>query len=241
MAHMPPDLIRHALTLAGMRVLVVEDDLRLADLLRRALSREGYAVDIATTGENALWSGLENDYDAVILDVMIPAPDGFTVVRRLREQNRWMPVLLLTARDAVNDRVAGLDAGADDYLTKPFAVSELTARLRAITRRTPQERPVVLEVGDLRLDPGTHQVRRGTIDVRLTPKEFALLHELMRHQGEPLSRTHLIEHVWDFAYDGTSNVVDVYIRYLRAKVDRPFGRHSIDTVRGAGYCISDDR
>ncbi len=223
-----------------MRVLVVEDDLRLADLLRRALSREGYAVDVATTGPEALWSGLENDYDAVVLDVMIPAPDGFTVVRRLREEDRWMPVLLLTARDAVTDRVAGLDAGADDYLTKPFAVVELTARLRAITRRGPQERPVVLQVGDLTLDPVTHRVHRGWREVRLSPKEFALLQELMRHPDEPLSRTHLIEHVWDFAYDGTSNVVDVYVRYLRDKVDRPYGRHSIRTVRGAGYCVTDD-
>jgi two-component system OmpR family response regulator len=227
-------------TLDRMRVLVVEDDRPLADILRRALSGEGYAVDIATTGVDAIWRGLENDYDAVVLDVMIPPPDGFDVVRRLRAEQRWMPVLLLTARDAVTDRVAGLDVGADDYLTKPFSMLELLARLRAITRRGPHERPAVLTVGDLSLDLARHQVHRGSVPVRLSPKEFSLLHELMRHPGEPLSRTHLIEHVWDFAYDGTSNVVDVYIRYLRDKIDRPFGRQSVRTVRGAGYCVTDD-
>lgn len=228
------------LSLVDMRVLVVEDDRPLADIVRRALTREGYAIDLAATGEEALWSGLENEYDALVLDVMIPEPDGIEVVRRLRAQAKWVPVLLLTARDAVNDRVAGLDAGADDYLTKPFSMLELSARLRAVTRRGPQERPVVLQVGDLSLDPTTHRVHRGTVPVSLSPKEFALLHELMRHPDEALSRTHLLEHVWDFAYDGTSNIVDVYVRYLRDKVDRPFARSSVVTVRGAGYCITAD-
>jgi two-component system OmpR family response regulator len=216
-------------------VLVVEDDPGMSALLVRGLHREGYAVDAASTGEDALWSVLENDYDAVVLDAMIPSPDGFEVCRRMRAEGRWSPVLMLTARDAVPDRIRGLDAGADDYLTKPFALGELFARLRALTRRDPLERPVVLQVGDLTLDPVSRVVRRGEVGVELSPKEFALLQELMRRPGEVLSRTYLIDHVWDFAYDGGSNIVDVYIRYLRAKVDRPFERNSIRTVRGAGY------
>ncbi len=221
--------------LAGMRLLVVEDDPRMAALLVRGLRREGYAVDSADNGEDALWSVRENDYDTVVLDAMIPPPDGLEVCRRMRADGRWAPVLLLTARDAVPDRIRGLDAGADDYLTKPFALSELFARVRALTRRDPLERPVVLQVDDLTLDPVSRQVRRSDVDIALSPKEFALLQELMRRPGEVLSRTYLIEHVWDFAYDGGSNVVDVYIRYLRDKVDRPFGRETIRTVRGAGY------
>ncbi|TMR07684.1 response regulator transcription factor [Nonomuraea turkmeniaca] len=218
-----------------MRVLVVEDDPGMSRMLVRGLRREGYAVDAAGNGEDALWSVTENDYDAVVLDAMIPAPDGFEVCRRMRAAGRWAPVLMLTARNAVTDRVRGLDSGADDYLTKPFALSELFARLRALTRRDPHERPAVLQVGDLSLDPVSHVVRRGESAITLSPKEFALLQEFMRRPGEVLSRTHLIEHVWDFAYDGGSNVVDVYVRYLRDKVDRPFGRDNIQTVRGAGY------
>lgn len=213
----------------------MEDDPGMSRMLIRGLRREGYAVDAAGNGEDALWSVTENDYDAVVLDAMIPAPDGFEVCRRMRAAGRWAPVLMLTARNAVTDRVRGLDSGADDYLTKPFALSELYARLRALTRRDPHERPAVLEVGDLTLDPVSHVVRRGESAIMLSPKEFALLHEFMRRPGEVLSRTHLIEHVWDFAYDGGSNVVDVYVRYLRDKVDRPFGRDNIQTVRGAGY------
>ncbi|MEV0388439.1 response regulator transcription factor [Nonomuraea sp. NPDC050643] len=218
-----------------MRVLVVEDDPGMTRMLVRGLRREGYAVDAAATGDDALWHALEHDYDAVVLDAMIPPPDGFEVCRRMRAAGRWAPVLMLTARDAVTDRVRGLDVGADDYLTKPFALAELFARLRALTRRDPHERPAVLRVGDLTLDPVGHVVRRGESEVTLSPKEFALLQELMRRPGEVLSRTHLIDHVWDFAYDGGSNVVDVYVRYLRDKVDRPFGRETIRTVRGAGY------
>jgi two-component system OmpR family response regulator len=218
-----------------MRVLVVEDEVKMAGLLLRALEEEGYAVDVAAHGEDAVWFGTENDYDAIVLDLMLPDADGFDVCRRLREAGRWSPVLMLTARDAVADRVAGLDAGADDYLTKPFSLAELLARLRALIRRGAVERPAALRVGDLVLDPTTRSVRRGAAEIDLTTKEFALLEYLMRHAGEVLGRTRLIEHVWDFAYDGDSNVVDVYVRYLRNKVDRPFGRASIETIRGAGY------
>jgi two-component system OmpR family response regulator len=222
-------------TLTVMRLLVVEDDPGMAGLLTRSLQREGYAVDTAANGADALWSATENEYDGVVLDAMIPAPDGFEVCRQLRADGRWAPVLMLTARDGVPDRVRGLDAGADDYLVKPFALAELLARVRSLTRRGPLERPAVLEVGDLTLDPASRVVQRGKVEVELSPKEFALLHELMRRPGEALSRTHLIDHVWDFAYDGGSNVVEVYIRYLREKLDRPFGRETIRTVRGAGY------
>lgn len=218
-----------------MHVLVVEDDLKMASLLRRALEREGYAVDVAGSGEEALWAAEELALDAVVLDVMIPAPDGLEVCRRLRRAGRWMPVLLLTARDAVADRVAGLDAGADDYLVKPFALEELFARLRALLRREAPERPTVLQVGDLRLDPASKVVTRGEVEVDLSAKELALLQLFMRHPDEVLDRSYILDHVWDFAYDGTSNVVDVYVRYLREKIDRPFGRSSLETVRGHGY------
>ncbi|GAA4629645.1 two-component system response regulator TcrA [Actinoallomurus vinaceus] len=206
-------------------------------MLVRALRRAGYSVDAVAYGEDAMWSVLEIDYDVVVLDAMIPAPDGFEVCRRMRERGRWMPVLILTARDAVRDRVRGLDAGADDYLTKPFALEELYARLRALVRREPLDRPAVLQVADLRLDPRTRSVRRGDVDIRLSPKEFEVLRELMRRPDEVLSRSHLIDHVWDFAYTGGSNVVDVYIRSLRDKIDRPFARDTIQTVRGVGYRI----
>lgn len=222
-----------------VRVLVVEDDAAMARMLRRALAGEGYTVDIAVRGVDALWAAAECDYDAVVLDVMIPAPDGFEVARLLREQGRWAPILMLTARGSVDDRIRGLDLGADDYLTKPFALAELFARLRSLTRRVPAERPVVLAVGDLTLDPVTRAVQRGGTDIALTAKEFALLSELMRSAGQVLSRTHLLERTWDSAYDSNSNVVDVYVRYLREKVDRPFGRSSIETVRGVGYRIAD--
>jgi two-component system OmpR family response regulator len=218
-----------------MRVLVVEDDVKMAGLLRRGLEEEGYAVDIAQNGAEAVWAGTENPYDAIVLDVMLPDLDGFSVCRQLREAGRWAPILMLTARDSVPDRVAGLDAGADDYLTKPFAFTEFLARLRALLRRGAGERPAILRSGDLTLDPATRLVRRGSDLVDLTAKEFALLEFFLRHPDEVLTRSRIIEHVWDFAYDGDSNVVDVYVRYLREKVDRPFGRHTIETVRGAGY------
>jgi two-component system OmpR family response regulator len=223
-----------------MRVLLVEDDVKMAALLRRGLTEEGLAADVARSGDDAVWMAAATDYDAIVLDVMLPGADGFQVCRRLREDGRWAPVLMLTARDAVEDRVAGLDAGADDYLTKPFSFAELLARLRALTRRTPLERPAVLEVGDLRLDPATRRVWRGDAEIRLSQKEFALLETFMRRPGEVLSRYHLLEHCWDFAYENRSNVVDVYVRYLREKVDRPFGRSAIETVRGAGYRLRRD-
>jgi two-component system OmpR family response regulator len=218
-----------------MRILVVEDELKMASLLRRGLAEEGHAVDVARTGDDALWMARAVEYDAVVLDLMLPGIDGVEVCRRWREDGVWTPVLMLTARDAVEDRVAGLDAGADDYLPKPFSFAELLARLRALARRGAAERPVVLEVSDLRLDPATRQVWRGETEVQLSGKEFALLETFMRRPGQVLSRYQLLEHAWDYAYDNRSNVVDVYVRYLRDKIDRPFGRDSLETVRGSGY------
>ncbi len=218
-----------------MRVLVVEDEVKMAALLRRGLSHDGFVVDVAGSGEDALWMAASTPYDAVILDVMLPGIDGFEVCRRLRADGMWAPVLLLTARDAVAHRVEGLDAGADDYLTKPFAVAELFGRIERLLERPRRLRPTVLRCGDLSLDPARHTVARGDVAFRLSTKEFALLHELMRHAGHALTRSHLMDHLWDFSYDGDSNVIDVYIGYLRDKVDRPFGRHSIETVRGVGY------
>jgi two-component system OmpR family response regulator len=225
---------------AKVRVLVVEDEVKMAGLLRRGLQEEGYAVDIAPTGSKAVWAATEIPYDAIVLDVMLPDLDGFSVSRRLREAGRWAPILMLTARDAVPDRIEGLDAGADDYLTKPFAFTELLARLRALIRRGAGERPAALVAGDLILDPAAKRVTRGDTQIELTAKEFALLEYFLRHPGEVLTRSRIIEHVWDFAYDGDSNVVDVYIRYLRQKIDRPFGRRSIETVRGTGYRLREE-
>ena len=220
---------------AVVRILVVEDEHKLATLLQRGLREEGHAADIAERGEDALWMARANDYDAIVLDVMLPGRDGFSVLRELRADSVWTPVLMLTARDAVQDRVAGLDSGADDYLVKPFAFDELLARLRAVARRTPGERPAVLEVGDLRLDPAEHRAWCGEVELQLSAKEFALLEAFMRRPGRALSRLSLLEAAWDMAYEPRSNVVDVYVRYLRDKVDRPFGRSSIETVRGIGY------
>jgi two-component system, OmpR family, response regulator len=216
-------------------ILVVEDDVRMLDFLERALASRGYGVHTATDGSEALRKGLYADPDAVVLDVMIPAPDGIEVLRTWRNAGRAMPVLLLTARDAIESRVAGLDAGADDYLTKPFAVVELFARVERLLERPRSLRPTVLRTDDLLLDPSRHAVSRGDVAIPLSTKEFALLQELMRYPGKVLTRSELVEHVWDYSYDGDSNVVDVYIGYLRDKVDRPFGQHSIETVRGVGY------
>jgi two-component system OmpR family response regulator len=221
-----------------MRVLVVEDETKLRELLRRGLGEEGYTADVADRGEEALWMAHAVSYDAIVLDVMLPGADGFEVCRRLRGNGVWAPVLMLTARDEIDDRVNGLDAGADDYLTKPFAFEELLARLRALARRAPVERPSVIEVGDLRLDPAAHRAWRGEQELDLTAKEFALLELFMRRPGMTLSRTQLLDGAWDIAFESRSNVVDVYVRYLRDKIDRPFGRSSIQTVRGVGYRLS---
>jgi two-component system, OmpR family, response regulator len=218
-----------------MRILVVEDDPKMAGLLRRGLLEEGHAPDVAQVGDDALWMAKAVEYDAIVLDLLLPGIDGVEVCRRLRRDGVWSPILMLTARDGVEDRVAGLDAGADDYLPKPFSFSELLARLRALVRRGSPERPSVLEVGDLRLDPAARQVWRGETEIQLSAKEFSLLETFMRRPGDVLSRDLLLEHAWDYAYENRSNVVDVYVRYLREKVDRPFGRNSIETVRGTGY------
>jgi two-component system, OmpR family, response regulator len=223
-----------------MRILVVEDDLRMAAAIRRGLRYEGLVVDVVGDGEQALRTVAATDYDAVVLDVMLPGLDGFETCRRLRADGIWLPVLMLTARDAVEDRVRGLDGGADDYLTKPFSLAELTARLRALVRRGPVERPAVLEVGDLRLDPATREVRRGDTEIQLSAREFGLLETLMRRPGTVFTQMQLLEAAWDLGYEQRSNVVEVYIRYLREKIDRPFGVGSIETVRGAGYRLRKD-
>jgi two-component system OmpR family response regulator len=223
-----------------MRVLVVEDEKKLRELLARGLGEEGYAADAAGDGEEARWMARAVDYDAIVLDVMLPGIDGFNLCRGLRADGVWSPILLLTARDAVEDRVAGLDAGADDYLTKPFSLDELFARLRALTRRSPVERPAVLAVGDLRLDPAAHRAWRGGTELDLSAKEFSLLELFMRRPGVVLSRSQLLDGAWDIAFEARSNVIDVYVRYLREKVDRPFGRESIETVRGVGYRLRAD-
>jgi two-component system OmpR family response regulator len=223
-----------------MRLLLVEDDAKMAALVRRGLTENGTAIDIAAKGEDALWLARAHDYDAIVLDVMLPGLDGFATCATLRARGIWAPVLMLTARDAVEDRVAGLDAGADDYLIKPFSLAELRARLRALVRRGGAERPTVLKVGDLRLDPATQEVWRGDVPIRPSTKEYALLELFMRRPGEVISRYELLEHGWDMGYDNRSNVITVYIRYLREKIDRPFGRHSIETVHGAGYRLRKD-
>jgi two-component system, OmpR family, response regulator len=220
---------------SALRVLVVEDSVKMAAVLKRGLEEEGYAVDVARTGEDGLWMARENPNDVIVLDVRLPDIDGFEVCRMLRQGGQWAPVLMLTARAGIADRVRGLDAGADDYLAKPFSFSELAARTRALLRRGARERPAQLTVGDLTLDPASRTACRGQIAIDLSAKEFALLEYFMRHPREVLSRTRLIEHVWDFAYDGASNIVDVYVRYLREKIDRPFGQRSLETVRGSGY------
>jgi len=221
-------------------VLIVEDEVKLAGLIRRGLRDEGMLADVAVKGEDALWMAGATAYDAIVLDVMLPGIDGFEVCRRLRDDGVWSPVLMLTARDAVEDRVAGLDGGADDYLVKPFSFDELVARLRALARRGPVERPSVLEAGDLHLDPAARRVWRGDTEISLSAKEHALLETFMRRPGQVLDRFQLLEHAWDDEYENRSNVVDVYVRYVREKIDRPFGVESIETVRGAGYRLRAD-
>ena len=218
-----------------MRVLVVEDEVRMARLLKRGLEEEGHAVDVAADGPDGLWMATENPYAAIVLDVMLPGLDGLELCRKLRAEGVWTPVVMLTARDEVGDRVRGLDAGADDYVVKPFSLLELAARLRALARRDDRARPTVLSEGDLKLDPATRRAWRGDTELALSPKEFSLLELFLRHAGAVLTRSQIIVAAWDFAYEGTSNVVDQYVTYLRRKVDVPFGRHDIETVRGMGY------
>ena len=220
-----------------MRVLIVEDEVKLAGIVRRGMRERGLRADVATSGEDALWMAGATEYGAIVLDVMLPGIDGFETCRRLRAGGVWAPVLMLTARDAVADRIAGLDGGADDYLVKPFAFDELLARLRALTRRTPAERPPVLAVADLRLDPAARRVWRGEEEIELTPTEFALLEAFMRNPGIALSRFQLLEQAWDAEYENRSNIVDVCVKALRDRIDRPFGADSIETVRGVGYRI----
>ena len=227
-----------------MRILVVEDSVRMAGLLQKGLEREGYAVDVAGSGGDAMWLAAEHDYDAMVLDVILDSGqsllDGFAVCRQIRAAGCRTPVLMVTARDAVSDRVQGLDCGADDYLAKPFSLPELLARVRALIRRGAAGRPAVLRVGDLSLNPARHEVARGGTTIGLTPTEFALLEYLMRHAGDVLTRRKLIEHVWDYAFDGDPAILKVYVCSLRDKIDRPFGRASLETIRGIGYRINDD-
>ena len=223
-----------------MRVLVVEDEVKLAGLIRRGLREEGVLADVAIKGEDALWMAEATAYDVVVLDLMLPGIDGFETCRRLRGDGVRTPILMLTARDAVEDRIAGLDTGADDYLAKPFDFGELLARLRALARRGPAEHGAVLRVGDLELDPAARSVRRGDTEIPLSTKEFQLLEVFMRRPGEVLSRFQLLEGAWDTEYEHRSNVIDVYVRYLREKVDRPFGVTTLETVRGAGYRLKRD-
>ena len=212
----------------------------MASLVQRGLRKEGMGADVAATGEDSLWMAEATDYDVIVLDVMLPGIDGFEVASRLRASGAEAPILMLTARDAVHDRVAGLDSGADDYLLKPFSYAELLARLRALVRRGSRERSPGLRVGELRLDPARHRVWRGETEIDLSRKEFAVLETFMRRPGEVLSRFQLLEHAWDYEYENRSNIVDSYVRFLRQKIDRPFGVVSIETVRGAGYRLRED-
>lgn len=220
-----------------MRVLVVEDEERFAALLARGLREEGYAVDVTDGADEAIWFATENDYDVVLLDLGLADGDGADVCRSLRAGGRWAPIVVLTARDGVQDRVALLDLGADDYVTKPVDFAELLARIRAVVRRGRPPRPARLVQGDLAVDPATHDVERGGTAIELTAKEYALLEYLLRHADRTLTRAELVEHVWDFAFEGDARIVDVYVRYLRRKIDEPFGADTIETVRGVGYRI----
>jgi DNA-binding response OmpR family regulator len=222
-----------------MRILVVEDERLLAGALKRGLEAEGYAVDLAPDGQEGLWRAREQSYDAMVLDIMLPGMNGFQICATLREEDNWTPILMLTAKDGEYDEAEALDTGADDFLSKPFSYVVLLAHLRALMRRGVRQRPAVLAVGDLRLDPASRSVDRGGEPLRLTAREFAVLEYLMRHPGEVVSKADLLEHVWDFGYEGDPNVVEVYVGYLRRKIDAPFGRHTIETARGAGYRLAD--
>ncbi len=223
-----------------MRVLVIEDERRLATGLRAGLEAEGFAVDVAHNGVDGLWLARENPYDALLLDVMLPGLNGYRICATLRAEDTWTPILMLTAKEGDWDVVEGLDTGADDYLTKPFSYAVLMARLRALIRRGAQPRPTVLHVGDLRMDPATRQVWRGDVKLELTPREYALLELLLRHPGEVIAKREILNHVWDFDFEGDPNIVEVYVARLRNKVDRPYRRHLIETMRGAGYRLTVD-
>jgi DNA-binding response OmpR family regulator len=222
-----------------MRLLVIEDEPAMANSLRVGLEGEGFAVDVAGDGEEGLWYASEVDYDAIVLDLMLPKVNGFVVCRTLREQGDWTPILMLTAKDGHLDEAEGLDTGADDYLTKPFAFVVLLARLRALLRRPGKERPTELRAGDLVLDPATHEVDRGGDPIELTGREFAILEYLLSRMGEVVSKQEILDHVWDFAFEGGPNIVEVYVRSLRKKIDLPFDRQAIVTVRGAGYRLDE--
>jgi DNA-binding response OmpR family regulator len=223
-----------------MRVLVVEDERRLAAAVRRGLQAEGFAVDLAHDGNDGLHLAREGGYDAIVLDVMLPGLSGYRVCERLRAEENWVPILVLSAKDGEYDQADALDLGADDYLTKPFSYVVLAARLRALLRRGARRRPAELRAGDLVLDPGKREVRRGDCQVELTPREFSLLEYLMRRAGDVVSKTEILEHVWDAADTTDPNAVEVYVGYLRRKIDAPFGRSSLKTVRGAGYRLASD-
>ena len=223
-----------------MRILVVEDEARLADGVRRGLEAEGFAVDVAATGTDGLWMARENDYSAILLDIMLPGMSGYRVCETLRAEKDWTPIIMLTAKDGEWDQVEALDTGADDYLTKPFSFAILLARLRAVVRRGATERPSVLEAGDIRLDPATRAVSRGDTPVELTSREFAVLEYLLRRRGEVVTKREVIDNVWDFDFEGDPNIVEVYVRHLRNKLDRPFGREAIETLRGFGYRLADN-
>jgi DNA-binding response OmpR family regulator len=226
--------------MGAMRVLVVEDDRRLAQLLTRGLLAEGFAVDVAHDGHDGLWRASEGGYDVIVLDIMLPRLNGYRVCTTLRDRQVWTPILMLTAKDGEYDEAEGLDSGADDYLTKPFSYVVLVARLRALIRRGQPARPVLLRAGDLELDPVSRKCRRGQTPIKLTAKEYAVLHMLMRRAGEVVTKCEVIEHVWDFASDVDPNLVEVYISTLRRKIDAPFARHTITTVRGVGYRLAAD-
>jgi DNA-binding response OmpR family regulator len=223
-----------------MRVLVVEDEVGLAETIRRGLGADGFVVDVAHDGEEAVWAATETAYDVMVLDIMLPRLNGYDVVKRLREQGNWTPILMLTAKDGEYDQSDAFDLGADDYLTKPFSFIVLVARLRALIRRGAPERPVVLAAGDLTLDPSRRRVQRGEQVLDLTPREFGLLQYLMHHRGDVVTKSQILDAVWDPAFEGDANIVEVYVRYLRRKIDVPFGRHAIETARGVGYRLAAD-
>jgi two-component system, OmpR family, response regulator len=221
-----------------VRVLVVEDERRLAAALRRGLNSEGFAVDVALDGPQGLWMAREHPYDAVVLDIMLPGINGYKICGTLREEGRWMPILMLTAKDGEYDEAEALDTGADDFLSKPFSFVVIVARLRALVRRGVRPRPSVLVAGDLCLDPAARSCSRDGVDIALTPREFSLLEYLLRRAGEVVRKTQILEHVWDYDFDGDPNIVEVYVGYLRRKIDVPFCRQALETVRGAGYRLN---